>query len=131
MAGTAGAGDSAAKAPATETVAGDWDALEEVIYKFDAHIQDALAMRPPIMGCAYQLGRVLAECYWSLDPGLPAESAAWDSWKFLFGQERCDEIGRQLGRLSAYFHPYTVAGIAGSVRVWQNVAMSPEWQRTA
>ena len=131
MARTAGAGDGTTEAAATETVASDWDALEEVIYKFDAHIQDALAMRPPIMGCAYQLGRVLAECYWSLDPGLPAESAAWDSWKFLFGKERCDEIGRQLGRLSVYFHPYTVAGIAGSVRVWQNVALSPEWQRMA
>lgn len=131
MARTAGAGDSATKVATTETVASDWDALEEVIYKFDAHIQDTLAMRPPIMGCAYQLGRVLAECYWSLDPTLPADSAAWDSWKFLFGQERCDEIGRLLGRLSAYFHPYTVAGIAGSVRVWQNVATWPEWQKTA
>jgi hypothetical protein len=131
MARTAGTGDGATKAAATETVAGDWDALEEVIYKFDAHIQDTLAMRPPIMGCAYQLGRVLAESYWSLDPSLATGSTTWDSWKFLFGQERCDEIGRQLGRLSAYFHPYTAAGIAGSVRVWQNVATSPEWQQIA
>jgi hypothetical protein len=111
--------------------ADDWDALEELIYKFDAHIQDTLIAKSDTMASGYQLGRALAECYWALDPDLPAEPETWASWTFLLSQERCDEIGRLLGRLTPYFHPYTAAAIAGSVQVWRGVAKSPEWRTAA
>jgi hypothetical protein len=111
--------------------ADDWDALEELIYKFDAHIQDTLIGKSDTMASGYQLGRALAECYWALDPDLPAEPETWASWTFLLSQERCDEIGRLLGRLTPYFHPYTAAAIAGSVQVWRGVAKSPEWRTAA
>ena len=111
--------------------ADDWDALEELIYKFDAHIQDTLIAKSDTMASGYQLGRALAECYWALDPDLPDEPETWASWTFLLSQERCDEIGRLLGRLTPYFHPYTAAAIAGSVQVWRGVAKSPEWRTAA
>jgi hypothetical protein len=115
-------------APPAASVAGDWDALEEVIYQFDAQIQDALATRSLTVAAGYQLGRALAECYWALDPSqLPDKPVTWESWSFLLGEERCREIGRLLGRLSPYFHPYTAAAIAGSVQVWKNVAASADW----
>jgi hypothetical protein len=130
MTSTVAAGLVAA-ATATGTAASDWDSLEELIYKFDAHIQDTLATRPATQACGYQLGRALAECYWALDPSLPDTAETWTSWSFLLGEARTGEIGRLLGRLSAYFHPYTPSAIAGSVQVWRNVAKSPEWRQEA
>jgi hypothetical protein len=131
-AGTEGVSKSPAEAPAADgTQAGDWDSLEELIYRFDAHIQDTLTARSDTMTCGYQLGRALAECYWALEPGLPEKPETWASWSFLLGQERCREIGRLLGRLSPYFHPYTAAAIAGSVQVWGSVAKSPDWRQAA
>lgn len=118
-------------AAANGTVGSDWDALAELIYKFDAQIQDTLTAKSDTMACGYQLGRALAECYWALDPDLPDEPQTWMSWTFLLGQERGGEIGRLLGRLSAYFHPYTAAAIAGSVQVWENVAKSAAWRKDA
>lgn len=38
--------------------------LEDLIYKWDAYIQDTLAQRSDTVACGYQLGRALAECYW-------------------------------------------------------------------
>jgi hypothetical protein len=113
-------------------VAGDWDALAELFYRFDASIQDFLATQSVTEAAGYQLGRALAECFWALDPSatcLPDQPEAWASWTFLLGEERCTEIGRLLGRLSAYFHPYTAAAIAGSVQVWQSVAASADWRK--
>jgi hypothetical protein len=131
-AGTEGVSKSPAEAPAADgTQAGDWDSLEELIYRFDAHIQDTLTARSDTVACGYQLGRALAECYWALEPGLPEKPETWASWSFLLGQERCRETGRLLGRLSAYFHPYTAAAIAGSVQVWGSVAESPDWRQAA
>jgi len=129
--GTPGVVDSTAPSPtATASPAGAADggglnSLEELIFRFDAHIQDTLAAESDTVVCAYQLGRALAECYWALDPN---DADGWASWSFLHGPERRSEIGRLLGRLSAYFHTYTSAAIAGSVAVWGNVAASPDWR---
>jgi hypothetical protein len=219
-----------------------WDSFEDLIYKWDAHIQDTLAQQSDTVACGYQLGRALAECYWVLDPrpadnppnaaagagggagqaggaagqaggpadqagggadqaggGVPAKAVGmparlrvlvtrpipqvapgrfpapqrlpslgqvlgavagvagagpapgaagpaspddrpaanpdgppnWCAWSFLLGRERCNEIERLLGRLTAYFHPYTAAAIAGSVKVWEGVAESEDWRRGA
>jgi len=111
--------------------AAQWDALEELIFKFDAHIQDTMASGPDTVACGYQLGRALAEPYWALDPTLGKTSKSPTSWWFLLGTERCSEMTRLVGRLTAYFHPYTAAAIAGSVQVWRHVAADEQWREKA
>jgi hypothetical protein len=108
-----------------------WDALAELIYKFDAHIQDTLAARSDTQACGYQLGRAMAEAYWALDPAIPAGTGDSSAWWFLLSGERCREIGRLAGRLSRYFNPYTSAAIAGSAMVWKNVAADQKWREGA
>ncbi len=107
-----------------------WTRLAGLLYRFDSHIQDTLAARSANVGSGYQLGRAVAECYWALKPDEPSTPETWTSWSFLLGPVRCDEIEQQLGRLSAYFHPYTAAAIAGSLQVWKSVATDQNWQRT-
>jgi hypothetical protein len=102
-----------------------WQNLTELIWRFDAHIQDHLAATSETQACGYQLGRCLAETYWALDPGQVDGSAGWT---FLLGSGRCTEISRLVGRLSAYMGPYTAAAIAGSVEVWKDVASMPNWR---
>jgi len=111
--------------------AAQWDALEELIFKFDAHIQDTMASGPDTVACGYQLGRALAEPYWALDPTLGKTSKSPMSWWFLLGAERCSEMTRLVGRLTTYFHPYTAAAIAGSVQVWRHVAADENWREKA
>jgi hypothetical protein len=53
------------------------------------------------------------------------------SWWFLLGAERCSEMSRLVGRLTAYFDPYTAAAIAGSVQVWAHVAADENWRKNA
>jgi hypothetical protein len=53
------------------------------------------------------------------------------SWWFLLGAERCSEMSRLVGRLTAYFNPYTAAAIAGSVQVWKHVAADENWRKNA
>jgi len=121
-----GAGDP----PAADDPAAQWDALQELIFRFDAHIQDALALGPDTVASGYQLGRALAEPYWALDPALDTSNNA-AAWQFLLGDIRCSEIGRLVGRLGAYFHPYTPAAIAGSVQIWKHVAADKAWRSNA
>jgi hypothetical protein len=126
--------DSDAQALATARAHGDadaaqrWDDLAELIYKFDAHIQDSLAARSDTQLCGYQLGRAMAEAYWALDPTVPAGASDCSAWWYLLSVQRCREIGRLAGRLSRYFNPYSSAAIAGSAMVWKNVAADPAWR---
>jgi hypothetical protein len=108
-----------------------WDALAELIYKLDAHVQDTLSGRSDTQACGYQLGRAMAEAYWALDSAASTGTGNSSAWSFLLSTERCREIGRLAGRLSRYFHPYTSAAIAGSAMVWKNVAADQNWRETA
>jgi len=126
--GNAAPSPAAAVGPAGPAAGGGLDSLEDLIFRFDAHIQDTLAAKSDTVVCGYQLGRALAECYWAMDP---AAEDGWASWSFLLGAERRSEIGRLLGRLSAYFHTFTAAAVAGSVAVWGHVAASPDWRNEA
>lgn len=116
-----------AAAPPGEVIQ-QWQALATLIQDFDWHVQGVLALGSKTVACGYQLGRALADPYWALEPSLddPANHA---SWSFLLSKERCSETQRLLGRLTAYFHPYTAAAIAGSVLVWTSVGASPAWQQ--
>jgi hypothetical protein len=117
----AGAGDPEA----------EWLSLQELIFRFDEHIQDTLASGPDTVSAGFQLGRALAEPYWALDPGLPDKTPSPEAWWFLLGPERSAEMGRLAGRLTAYFHPFTAAAIAGSVQIWKHVAADPAWRKNA
>jgi hypothetical protein len=109
---------------------GEWDKLAELIYTFDAHIQDRLAGKSLKELAGYQLGRGLAECYWALDPALsdPVNPTAWG---FLLGPKRVSDLSRLLGSLSAYFPTYNAAAIQGTLQVWRCVAADENWRNDA
>ena len=102
----------------------EWASLAELLYRFDAYIQDTLSVQSDLQAGGYQLGRALAECYWALDPGAPSDER-WGAWSLVLGPQRCDEIELLLGRLSAYLPPNAPRAITRSVRQWQQVAASP------
>jgi hypothetical protein len=112
-----------------ETAEAPWNDLAELIWRFDAHIQDTLAVASETQAIGYQLGRGLAETYWALDPDQPAGGAT--SWGFLLGSARCGELSRLAGRLGAYMNEYTAPAIAGSIDVWKAVADDEEWRKDA
>jgi hypothetical protein len=101
-----------------------WADLAELIWQFDAHIQDRLAALSETQAIGYQLGRGLADTYWALDTTKPSGSA---SWSFLLGERRCAELSRLTGRLAAYMGEYTAPAIAGSLEVWKAVVSTPGW----
>ncbi len=108
-----------------------WDAFAELIYKFDAHIQDNLAAKSDTQACGYQLGRGLAECFWALDPDVEDGQPSPAAWWFLLGEARCLELSKLLGRLETYMDPYTASAIAGSIEVWKHVAADAAWRSAA
>ena len=101
-----------------------WSDLAELMWQFDAHIQDRLAALSESQAIGYQLGRGLADTYWALDPREQHGSSSWD---FLLGERRCGELARMTGRLAAYMGEYTAPAIAGSLEVWKAVASTPAW----
>jgi hypothetical protein len=101
-----------------------WADLAELMWQFDAHVQDRLAALSQTQAIGYQLGRGLAETYWALDSTQEEGSA---SWGFLLGERRCDELSRLTGRLAAYMREYTAPAIAGSLEVWKAVVSTPAW----
>jgi hypothetical protein len=102
-----------------------WNDLANLIWQFDAHIQDQLAASSEVAAAAYQLGRGLAETYWALDPDRQDGST---SWGFLLGTARCDELTRLLGRLASYANPYTAPAVASSLDIWHDVATTAGWR---
>ena len=107
----------------------EWANLAGLIHEFDGYVQKTLATESETLICGYQLGRALADSYWALKPDL-TDGQDHASWSFLFGQKRCSETERLLGRLTAYFHPYTAAAIAGSVEVWKSITAPTEWGKS-
>lgn len=108
-----------------EAAQGPWTDLAELIWRFDAHIQDRLTGTSELQAIAYQLGRGLAETYWALDPGQIDGSRGWT---FLLGEKRCAELSRLVGRLGAYMPEYAAPGIAGSIEIWKDVAGNETWR---
>jgi hypothetical protein len=101
-----------------------WENLAELIWRFDAHIQDQLTATSETQANAYQLGRALAETYWALDT---AQDDGSSGWHFLLGDERCSEMERLVGRLGAYMGEFTAPAIVGSVEIWNEVAKTAAW----
>ncbi len=109
----------------TDAVQAAWEDLAELLWQFDAHIQDGLTAASETEAIGYQLGRGLAETYWALDPRQENGAAGW---LFLLGQERSNELGRLVGRLGAYMGPYTAPAVAGTIVVWKSVAQTSDWR---
>ncbi len=103
-----------------------WADLAELIWRFDAHVQDRLTAISESQAIGYQLGRGLAETYWALDPVEPYGLGA-TSWGFLLGVRRCDELSQLTGQLAAYMNEYTAPAIAGSLQVWKAAVLTPAW----
>lgn len=118
-----------AAAQGGQAINAEWAKLAKLIQDFDFFIQETLMVESETVICGYQLGRALADSYWALDPSL-SDGQDHASWSFLFGQKRCSEMERLLGRLSAYFHPYTSAAVAGSVEVWKSITAPTEWGKS-
>jgi hypothetical protein len=119
--------DTARANPAADLSAEElWTSLTDLLFHYDAHIQDTLSSNSDKQATAYLLGRGLAEAYWALDPGGPDGTVT--SWSFLLGNERCTELSRGVGRLTAYFSPYTAAAISGSLVAWKKVASDGTWR---
>ena len=102
-----------------------WEDLAELLWQFDAHVQDRLAALSESQAIGYQLGRGLADTYWALNPGQEDGAA---SWGFLLGERRCGELSRLTGRLAAHMGEYTASAIAGSLEVWKAVVATPAWR---
>jgi hypothetical protein len=131
-------------AAAKTTTDGDaaWDALAELLYRWDACIQDLLAASSEHEINAYELGRALAETYWALEPAAPptvtetknGQSAQLQnpvSLTFLLGTHRVSVMTRLLGRLEKYFAPLTAPAVTSSIAAWAKVADSSamkQWQ---
>lgn len=121
----------AKKSNNADTIKECWNALAENLYDLDKDLQDTLTAQSEAQACGYQFGRGLAECYWALDIEPPEQSEqppTFQSWTFLLGESRCDELSRFAGRLTAYFKPYTSTGIAGTLAVWHLIAETPAWR---
>jgi hypothetical protein len=106
-----------------------WDQLAEVLYRWDADIQDHFAINSVRQLAGYNLGRALADVYWALDP--QAADEVTTSWNFLLGPERRTRINEYLRRLSAYFDPLSPSAISGSLSTWGSVAVTVQWREQA
>lgn len=111
----------------------DWRRTATFFLNWDGRFQDELTERGEPLANAYLLGRGMAECYWGLGPKrawtADGESTAV-SLAFLFGEDRCRELTRMLGRLGTdEIHPQSAAAISGSLEAWGTVAADEQWSR--
>jgi hypothetical protein len=120
---------AAKRAKKDPTAPAAWNDFADLVYRFDAHVQDVLTSRSDHEVCGYQLGRGLAETYWALDPNAAVNPPGATTWSFLLGTDRCDELGRLIGRLAPYLNTYTPPAISGSLVVWKNVVKEDGWRQ--
>jgi hypothetical protein len=103
-----------------------WGKLAELLYLWDARIQDVLAADAFGIASAYQLGRGVAEVYWALDQ--QAKDGAPGSWTWVLSTTRCDALKGMLERLAGNLPDGVVEAIAASLSEWRKVATSPTWR---
>jgi hypothetical protein len=103
-----------------------WERLTSYLYAWDSQIQCTLVMRPG-QGAGYQLGRGLAETYWSLDPEVTDPDDA-RSWLFLLGGRRQITLTRYAARLVAFLEPLVLPAVSASLEAWGEVAGDEGWR---
>ena len=94
--------------------------LGQLFYKWDSTIQDKLAAEAYGRSSAYQLGRGLAETYWSLDPAAQRES--YYSWHHLLVQ-RFNPLAALLRRSAALLPALTAETLTATLEQWRGVAL--------
>lgn len=104
-----------------------WDKLANGLYRWDADIQDKLALVPS-QSAAYQLGRGLAESRWALDVTC-TDSNDPRSFELLLGARRRATLKRLLARLVGYMDPLTLPAVSGSLDAWGELASDAAWRR--
>lgn len=62
------------------------------------------------------------------DGGGAVDRAPTDSWQFLLGPDRRDELNRMLGRTAPQLGPLTPVAVSGSLEAWGCVAADPRWR---
>jgi hypothetical protein len=100
-----------------------WHRLAWFIWAWDEAIQDLLSAGPFGTASAYQLGRGLAEAYWSLDAD-DFDPGSGHSWTFLLGDNRIAALTSVCRRLQPTMGKFTMLAIAGSLRAWHQVVQS-------
>ncbi len=103
-----------------------WERLTSYVYAWDSEIQYKLVMRPG-QAAGYQLGRGLADTYWSLHPEVTDPNDA-RSWLFLLGQRRQATLKRYAARLAGYLDPLVLPAISASLESWGEVALDERWR---
>ncbi len=101
-----------------------WQRFADALYDWDAHIQNEFTARSEPQECGYELGRGLAEMFWSLDPKAKAPEDP-TSWAFLVGPARVHELTHLVGRVAAYLHPLAAPAVIGSLERWKRIAANP------
>ncbi len=100
-------------------VSADWPAFANKVYRLDAQLQDALVVRGS-QAAAYQLGRGLADSYWTLYPERSQDKMG--SWSNVLGPERSKALVRQALRLSPETGPLVLAATTGPLEQWRQLA---------
>jgi hypothetical protein len=103
-----------------------WGGLTSYLYAWDSQIQYMLVMRPG-QAAGYQLGRGLADTYWSLHPEITDPNDA-RCWLFLLGQRRQATLKRYAARLAGYLDPLVLPAISASLESWGEVAGDERWR---
>jgi len=101
-----------------------WISVANVFHEWDTKVQDILASESATELAAYQLGRGLAEAYWSLDTSITDDGDA-RSWASLLGPDRCSALQRFMIQLTPAFGPITSPAVHASLDTWREIAVSP------
>jgi hypothetical protein len=106
-----------------------FDSVANLFYSWDLAIQDVLATAPVREAAAYQLGRALAETYWSLDPAQPDKDVR--SWSSTIGRDRRQAMQHMLVQLSPPVAAPAVLAVRDSLEAWGRIAAKPKQRSRA
>jgi hypothetical protein len=101
--------------------------IANVFHEWDTVLQDTLASASATEAVAYQLGRGLAEAYWSLDPDIEDGDAR--SWPSLLGGARCEALQRFTVQLTPTYGTMTGAAVHASLEIWKEISEAPVRRR--
>ena len=100
-----------------------WMKIANVFHDWDTEQQDTLASASATEAAAYQLGRGLAEAYWSLDPDIEDGDAR--SWPSLLGGARCEVLQRFTVQLTPTYGTMGGAAVRASLETWKEISETP------
>jgi len=104
-----------------------WMKIANVFHEWDTVLQDTMASASATEAAAYQLGRGLAEAYWSLDPDIEDGDAR--SWPSLLGGARCEALQRFTVQLTPTYGTMTGAAVHASLEIWKEISEAPVRRR--